>query len=152
MKTYRIVIVGTGGIAQSHIDAAHYTKDRVQVVAVCDIDAERVEAFRAQHGLPKAYTDYTVMFREEKPDFVLICTPPSLHTQISIAAMEAGAWVMCEKPLCASLAELYQIQEAETRTGCTAPNTASARAVNSRNGRIRVSMKLSRNMAARLRL
>jgi predicted dehydrogenase len=48
---------------------------------------------------------------------VQIAAPPSLHAALSIRAMEAGAWVLCEKPLCASLAELDRIQEAEQRTG-----------------------------------
>ena len=58
------------------------------------------------------------MLVEEKPDFVLVATPPAQHAPMSIAAMETGAWVLCEKPLCGSLAELAQITAAEDRTGC----------------------------------
>lgn len=118
MKTYRAVLVGTGGIADAHVRAVEYTQGRVELVAACDIDAGRAEAFRARFNLSKAHTDYATMLREEKPDIVLVAAPPGLHASMSIAAMEAGAWVLCEKPLCASLAEFDRIEAAEKRTGC----------------------------------
>jgi predicted dehydrogenase len=46
-----------------------------------------------------------------------VAAPPSLHADMSITAMEAGAWALCEKPLCASLAEFDRIAAAEQRTG-----------------------------------
>lgn len=117
MKKYRAVLVGTGGIADAHVNAVNYTQGRVELVAACDIDATRAETFRAKFNLAKAHTDYATMLREEKPDIVLVAAPPGLHASMSIAAMEAGAWVLCEKPLCASLAEFDQIEAAEQRTG-----------------------------------
>jgi len=117
MKTYRAVLVGTGGIGEAHVRAVEFTRGRVQLVAACDIDAERVEAFREKFNIPAAHTDYATMLREEKPDIVLIGAPPGLHADMSIAAMEAGAWALCEKPLCASLAEFDRIEAAEKRTG-----------------------------------
>lgn len=117
MKTYRAVLVGTGGIGEAHVRAAEFTQGRVQLVAACDIDAGRVRAFCDKFGIPHAHTDYATMLREEKPDIVLIGAPPGLHADMSIAAMEAGAWVLCEKPLCASLAEFDRIEAAEQRTG-----------------------------------
>jgi predicted dehydrogenase len=117
MKTYRAVLVGTGGIGEAHVRAAEFTQGRVQLVAACDIDATRVRAFCDKFKIPGAHTDYATMLREEKPDIVLIGAPPGLHADMSIAAMEAGAWVMCEKPLCASLAEFDRIEAAEKKTG-----------------------------------
>src|SRR5256885_1061125 len=55
--------------------------------------------------------------RAVRPDVVLVAAPPALHAGMTIAALEAGAWVLCEKPYCASLAELDRIDEAERRTG-----------------------------------
>jgi predicted dehydrogenase len=52
-----------------------------------------------------------------QPDLVLIATPPAQHAPMSIAAMEAGAWVWCEKPLCGSLADFDAIAAVEQRTG-----------------------------------
>lgn len=117
MKIYQAVLVGTGGIGDAHVAAVKATNGRVQLVAACDIDATRAKAFCDRHHIPAAHTDYATMLATVKPDIVLIAAPPGLHAGMSIAAMEAGAWVLCEKPLCASLAELDQIQAAEARTG-----------------------------------
>ncbi|QYM78700.1 Gfo/Idh/MocA family oxidoreductase [Horticoccus luteus] len=116
-KTYHAVLVGTGGIGAAHVNAVNATAGRVKLVAACDIDAGRARAFCDQHQIPGAHTDYATMLKETKPDIVLIAAPPGLHAGMSIAAMESGAWVLCEKPLCASLAELDQIQTAENATG-----------------------------------
>ena len=116
-KPYRVVLVGTGGIGDAHVNAVAALPGRVQLVAACDIDQARASSFTLRHSIPNAHTDYATMLKAEKPDIVLIAAPPALHADMSIAAMEAGAWVLCEKPLCASLAELDRIQAAEKRTG-----------------------------------
>lgn len=117
MKTYRAVLVGTGGIGEAHVRAAEFTQGRVQLVAACDIDATRAREFCEKFKVPTPHTDYATMLREEKPDIVLIAAPPALHANMSIAAMEAGAWALCEKPLCASLAEFDRIEASEKATG-----------------------------------
>jgi predicted dehydrogenase len=116
-KTYRAVLVGTGAISDAHVRAVEATQGRVSLVAAVDIDAQRVGDFARKHGIPGHYTDFTTMLAKEKPDIVLIATPPAQHMSMSVAAMEAGAWVLCEKPLCGSLAEFDLISAAEQRTG-----------------------------------
>ena len=116
-KTYRALLVGTGGIADAHVRAAEASRGRVVLTAAVDIDAARVKAFCDRHKFAGAYTDYETALATEKPDIVFIAAPPSLHASMSIQAMEAGAWVLCEKPFCASLAELDLIEAAERRTG-----------------------------------
>jgi predicted dehydrogenase len=111
------VLVGTGGIADAHVRAVAALPGRLQLVAACDIDAGRARKFCDRHQIPGAHTDYAAMLQAERPDLVLIAAPPALHADMSIAAMEAGASVLCEKPLCASLAELDRIAAAEARTG-----------------------------------
>ncbi len=117
-KTYRAALVGTGSICDAHLRAVEATNGRVELVAAVDLDAERVNAFCQRAGVPGAYTDYSTMLQEVGPDIVLIATPPGTHAAMSVTAMEAGAWVLCEKPLCGSLAEMDRIREAEQRTGC----------------------------------
>lgn len=113
----KAVIIGTGGIARAHVQAVKANSDRVELSAALDIDADRVKAFADTHAIPSTYTDLDTMLNREKPDIVHVCTPPGSHAELSIAGLEAGAWVLCEKPLCASLAELDQIQAAETKSG-----------------------------------
>lgn len=116
-KTYRALLVGTGSVADTHLRAIEETRGRVKLVTAVDIDPGRVRLFCDRHNIPSAHTDYATALRETKPDLVIVASPPALHAALSIAAMEAGAWVLCEKPFCASLAELDRIEEAERRTG-----------------------------------
>ncbi len=115
--TYRAAIIGTGGIAKSHVRALRAHTDRVELVAAVDIDEDRVKAFCAVHDIPQAFASPEIMLDQVKPDLVHVCTPPGVHADMSILAMEAGAWVLCEKPLCASLAEMDRLEQAERETG-----------------------------------
>lgn len=116
-ESVRAALIGTGGIARSHVAGLAAQGARVTLTAALDIDAARVQAFCAEHAIPRAYTDVHELLEREQPQLVLIATPPATHADLCIAAMEAGAWVLCEKPLVASLAELDRIEEAEQRTG-----------------------------------
>lgn len=117
MKTRRIAIVGTGSSVGNHLKALEALQDRVELAAAVDIDETRVKTICAENNIPHAYTNVTEMLAAEQPDIVSIVTPPATHKDISIACLEAGAWVYCEKPLCRSLAEFDEIQAAEARTG-----------------------------------
>lgn len=113
----RTAIIGTGGIAQAHAAAATALADRVDLVAAVDVDPVRLAAFREKYGVGAGYGDVAEMLDRERPDVVQICTPPGSHVELSLACLEAGAWVLCEKPLCGSLADMDRIDAAEQRTG-----------------------------------
>jgi predicted dehydrogenase len=117
MAKFKTAIIGTGGVSTSHVNAVQSNEDRVELVAAVDIEEERVNAFCGLFNIPGCYTNPFEMLSVEKPDLVQICTPPGPHLELIEASLEAGAWVLCEKPLCASLAELDQIEAAEARTG-----------------------------------
>ena len=113
----RAVLIGAGGIAGAHVEAVRRNSQTVDLVAVSDIDPERARAFAAKNAIGVAYADVDAMLAREQPDLVLICTPPGTHCSLICSALEAGAWVLCEKPLCASLAEMDAIEAAEAKTG-----------------------------------
>ncbi len=117
MKTYRVAIVGTGAIVSSHLKAIKSVGPRAEICAAVDIREDAVTRFGAEHNIPNIYTDVQTMLVAQKPDLVCITTPPATHKDLCIQALEAGAWVYCEKPLCASLTEFDAIQAAEQRTG-----------------------------------
>ena len=114
---YRAAIVGTGGIANAHVRALKAHTDRVELVAAVDIEADRVKSFCVNHDIPQPFVSAEKMLEQIQPDVVHVCTPPGVHADLSILAMKAGAWVLCEKPLCASLAEMDRIEQAEQETG-----------------------------------
>ncbi|PWI19921.1 oxidoreductase [Streptomyces sp. Act143] len=114
-RRIRAAVIGTGAIARgSHLPALAKLAEEgeTEVVAAVDIDAAAVEEFCTAGGIPHAYTDLDRMLREQRPDLVTICTPPTLHREQSIAALRAGAWVWCEKPPMPTLAD-YAAVEAE---------------------------------------
>ncbi|MDT7846564.1 Gfo/Idh/MocA family protein [Streptomyces justiciae] len=114
-RRIRAAVIGTGAIARgSHLPALAELAEEgeTEVVAAVDIDATAVEEFCTAGGIPHAYTDLDRMLREQRPDLVTICTPPTLHREQSIAALRAGAWVWCEKPPVPTLAD-YAAVEAE---------------------------------------
>jgi predicted dehydrogenase len=109
--------VGTGGIARAHGEATRRNAETVDLVAAVDVDPKRLEDFRETYGVPHGYADVGEMLAREKPDLVQICTPPGTHTDLCITCLEGGAWVLCEKPLTGSLADLDRLAAAEQRTG-----------------------------------
>ena len=117
----RIALVGAGGIAQSHIRAAKALADRAEVVALAEVDQARLASFATQHEIPGRYGDLQAMLEAERPDMAILCTPPYLHAPQTVACLSAGVWVLCEKPICGSLAELDAIEAAERAGGarCT---------------------------------
>ncbi|MFC5218428.1 Gfo/Idh/MocA family protein [Streptomyces coerulescens] len=118
----RVAVVGTGAIVSgSHLPALRSHAGRAELVAAVDVDPARLAAFRELAGEEVAgYTSTDAMLDAVRPDLVLIGTPPSLHREQTIAALKAGAWVLCEKPLCLSLAEYDGIAAAEEASGAYA--------------------------------
>lgn len=119
MQKYQVALIGTGAIAKNHVDALLSESARVTLVAAVDTNPDALAAFCDAHAVPNRYTDATTMLHTEQPDLVLICTPPAIHADLCIEAMHAGAHVLCEKPVVASLAELARVQVAEHATGKT---------------------------------
>lgn len=110
-KVFRAALVGCGAICGNHINAI--IEAGGELVALCDINADAARAAAEKFSLnANIYTDYTEMLDIEKPDSVHICTPHYLHAKMSIAALERGINVLCEKPLCINRTELERIAEA----------------------------------------
>lgn len=107
----RCAIVGTGAIATSHARAvaAHPHAD---LVAVTDLSRASAVDFASRHGEPAVYDGLDEMLRAEQPDVVLICTPPGVHHEQTLAALAAGAHVVVEKPPAPSLDELDEMRAA----------------------------------------
>lgn len=115
----KLGIIGCGGIANGkHLPALKKIQE-VEMVAFCDIIAERAEKAAREYGTKDArvYTDYQEMLAKEKLNVVHVLTPNISHAPISIAAMEAGCDVMCEKPMAKTYEMAKQMLEARDRTG-----------------------------------
>ena len=107
----RVGVVGIGAIAPLHINALQTRGENI--VALCDIDVSRCQAAIKEFGLSsRIYKDYTEMLDKEELDVVHICTPHYLHAPMSIAALNKGVNVLCEKPLAITEAQLDDLEEA----------------------------------------
>ncbi len=113
----RVAVVGAGFIAtQGHLPMLK-RRDDAEIVALVEVNAERGRSVAQQFGIPATYTDYEAMLREVQPDLVLIGTPNSLHAPQTLAAIEAGAHVLVEKPMALSAADAQRMADAARAAG-----------------------------------
>jgi predicted dehydrogenase len=110
-------LIGCGNIARSaHLPAISELANEVTLVAVADTNAEAGrEAARPWDAA--AYTDYRAVLERKDIDAVVVATPEFMHAEQVIAAAEAGKHILCEKPMCRSLAEADAMLDACRRSG-----------------------------------
>ena len=99
MGKLKIGIIGCGGISNMHMGGYRALGDRVEVVAACDIDENKLKAYAARYNIPRTYTDYNEMMAKEELDCVSVCTWNAAHCGATVAALKGGANVICEKPM-----------------------------------------------------
>ena len=115
MTRVRTGLVGCGKVGQIHA-AALRSLPESDFVAVCDSDPARAAAFAERYGA-RPFTDAGTMLRDAGVEAVVIGTPHPLHAAPAIAAAAAGAHVLVEKPLAASLADCDAMLAAARRAG-----------------------------------
>ena len=100
-------IVGCGNIAHSHVEGLLAFPDRCGIAALCDIYPEKAEKMKQKYGLDcPVFDDHEKMLASGlKIDLVHVCTPPYVHAQIAIHAMDAGMNTVVEKPMATCLEE-----------------------------------------------
>lgn len=114
----RAAIVGTGAIAAVHAEALRAAGDRIELVAVVDVDADRAAAFATEWGVPRVHRSLSALLDVEKLDVVHICTPPRHHAPLALECLAANVNVLVEKPPALSLSEIDTLIAAErTSTG-----------------------------------
>ncbi|HBQ64016.1 MAG TPA: oxidoreductase, partial [Clostridiales bacterium] len=117
-RKLRIGIIGTGNIGGLH---ANYYKifGDVELVAGADIVPGKAKDFFQKLGLPNAaaFESAEEMLRNVELDGVSVCTWHRVHAECSIAALEAGVHVMCEKPMSFTLQEAVDMVKASRRSG-----------------------------------
>jgi predicted dehydrogenase len=115
--TTRVGLVGLNARVERVVMPGLAASRRATVAAVCSRDGAKAERFASAHPGCRAFDDYRRMLAEGELDAVLVLTPPALHAEMSIAAIEAGLAVGCEKPLASSLAEARAMVAAAERRG-----------------------------------
>ncbi|GAE04500.1 myo-inositol 2-dehydrogenase 1 [Paenibacillus sp. JCM 10914] len=118
-KTLKIGIIGCGGIANGKHMPSLKKQAQAELVAFCDIVEERAQKAAAEYGVEgaKVYTDFRELLQDGSIDVIHVCTPNDSHSEITVASLESGKHVMCEKPMAKTVAEAKAMLEAAERTG-----------------------------------
>ncbi|NMB12076.1 MAG: Gfo/Idh/MocA family oxidoreductase [Firmicutes bacterium] len=118
-KKLKVGIVGVGGIANGKHMPSLAKLDNVEMVAFCDVIEERAKKGAKEYGIPdaKVFTDYRDLVALKSLDIVHVLTPNDAHSEITVAALEAGKHVMCEKPMAINSEQALAMVEAAERTG-----------------------------------
>ncbi len=119
MKTIKIGVIGCGGIANGKHMPAQKRNPMSEMVAFCDIIRERAEKACKEYGTSesKVYTDYRELLKDKSIDAVLVLTPNCSHCEITVAALEAGKHVLCEKPMAMNYAQAKEMIAARDKAG-----------------------------------
>ena len=114
----KVGIIGTGMIAVAgHLPAWKNLRDDVEVVGVADILEDRANVVARSEGIPRAYGDWRAMLDDLDLDVVSVCTPNAYHKEQTLAALQAGAHVLCEKPVATSHADAVAMFDAADAAG-----------------------------------
>jgi UDP-N-acetyl-2-amino-2-deoxyglucuronate dehydrogenase len=101
--TFGVGIVGAGRVFEQHARACAELGARARLLAIADVDETQLRRATAQHFIPFAHRDYRSLLERQDIDVVTVCTPPASHERVVVDALEAGKFVICEKPLAHAL-------------------------------------------------
>ncbi len=108
--------IGVGGMGATDLNqiSAH---PEVEVVALCDVDADNLAKASALHPAAKVYRDWRCLLQEQRHrlDAVSVTTPDHMHAPIALTAMALGLHVYCQKPLTHTVMEARQMAEVAVR-------------------------------------
>jgi len=117
-KKIKYAVAGLG-VGKTHCDAACQSKN-AELFAVCDLQADRLEAAKAKYNGVLAYESYAEMLANPEIDIISVCTPSGLHADMAVQALETGKHVLIEKPIDISAERAMLIEQARVRTGLKA--------------------------------
>jgi predicted dehydrogenase len=113
----RIGIIGAGSIARNAHIPGYQAQDDVELAAICDVVPGKAAEAAELHGIPCAYDSYAEMLKREELHAVSVCTRNFAHKETTVAALNAGLHVLCEKPIAMNLAEGRQMVETARAVG-----------------------------------
>lgn len=114
MGKLKAAIIGCGGIANGKEMPSIKQTGMVELVAFCDLVSEKAEKASKEYGTEdaKTFTDYKDILKDSSIDIIYVCTPNRSHSEISVAALNAGKHVMCEKPMAINTIEAQKMVDA----------------------------------------
>lgn len=116
MSKVRIGMIGAGNIANTHIKNYMQIED-AEVVAICDINPERLKMTAEEFGIEKTFNSADEMLASVELDAADVCVWNCNHAECTLKALEAGLHVLCEKPMAYNTEEAIKMKEAADKAG-----------------------------------
>ena len=114
-KKLKVAVIGCGSISECHLEAYSKNPD-VEIYALCDVNEKNLNRRGNEYHVSRRYTDKDQMLAElPEIDAVSVCTWNAAHAECSIAALNAGKHVLCEKPMAMNAEEAQAMLEAAKR-------------------------------------
>lgn len=110
----KVGLIGIGGMGFVHFNC--YRKMEGVEIAVADIRVDMAKEKIKDDSIP-VYASYEEMIEKENPDFVDVCSPSYMHTDMTVYALEHGKHVLCEKPMSVNSGEAKRMIEAKEKSG-----------------------------------
>ena len=114
-KRLRVGVIGLGGIAQGEHLPHWQSSDGAELVAIADVDQTKLQQTASKLGLDRAFTDWRELVRLDDLDIVDVTTPNCFHAPMTLAALEAGKHVLCEKPMATNADDALRMLQAAQR-------------------------------------
>jgi myo-inositol 2-dehydrogenase/D-chiro-inositol 1-dehydrogenase len=109
IQQLKLGLIGCGRVAENrHLPALQSLPD-VQVVAISDIDNQRLKQVADRFDIKARYSDFRLLIEDPGIDAIAVCVPPNLHADIGMVVLEAGKHLFIEKPLALSLDQCDQL-------------------------------------------
>ena len=116
MKTINVGIIGCGKIAQYRHIPEYCENEHTKIAGFFDLDKKRTREL-AEKFDAKAYLSYLELLANQDIEAVSVCTTNNTHAEITIAALNAGKHVLCEKPMAASLEDCQAMVDTSRQQG-----------------------------------
>jgi len=113
-KTLKVGVIGVGGIARAHFPGWEQCP-LTEMIAFADVNPQVLKEQAKAHGIKRTYTEPLELIADKDIDIVDICTPNMYHTPLTVAALEAGKHVICEKPLAPKPADIRKMIKARDK-------------------------------------
>ena len=113
----KIGVVGTGWWATANHIPTVQASDNAEIVAICDLDPQRLAGVGERFGISRRYANMVEMLALERLDGVMVATPHTSHAGVATQALQAGCHVLVEKPLATTVADARAIVAAAQRAG-----------------------------------
>lgn len=114
-KIINVGVISCSSMAVGHMNGV-IKHAQAELVAICDIDVEKMNKVGDKLGVKRRYQDYKELLAQPDIDAVIIVTPDAEHREMAVAALEAGKHVLCEKPLALTREDCVAIAEATKKS------------------------------------